>query len=497
MERPSLDQLFNPTGSPQKTGASAFSASTSPVNTSERPSLDQLFSPEKYPTNTPTQNVSTTSEPTSIMQDIGTSAKKTFIDPFTSRFGNIDYNNQGIASNVLQSVGAIAGGVTDLFGTGLVEAGKLVLPKQAEDVIGGVASKTGEVLSSAVPDSLKSWAEAHPEAAANLGSIVDIASIVPLGKAVGAAKTALKVGDEAGVLAKAETAAQRIAQPSKPELFNAKNAVDAILSIDTNGIKTYSGLKTPLQAQNNIDLAKVTSELLKDTTKYGIESFEITKSGIKFNPVKDAMTSLKELGQKTADTDLLTEIRPFEIKLAKREMVQNDVNELSKIIGRKQNAFKQSGELLKGTNAIKAENTRRALKDIARTDIPEEVANLDKSVSDRINLVNRMDNISNAVGREMQRAENLNILQKGIRFSAKTADLLSGRVVSTILNQLKSSSRLSAVEIEKELVKNLKKIQEINRLKDANKMQEYLKSIGYFTASQSANNLVEPKESPK
>lgn len=465
-------------------------------NQPKRRSLEEIYGAPQQTNINQSFDQPTVTQPETFLSNLGTSAKETLIDPFTSRFGNIDYNNQSIASNALQTVGAVAGGAVDVLGKGLLGAAKLVTPKPVEQAVGSAVGAVGSGLLSAIPDSAKQsisdWALQHPEAAANLGAIVDIASIIPAGKSASVAKGALKT--DAGVLAKAEQAVQRIAQPSKPELFNSAQAIRALETIPTEQIKTYSQLRTALQSQNTADLAKVTNEISKDTTKYRLRDFEINREGMKFNPVKDALVGLRELAEKTTDTNLMSKVRQFEIKVNTGEMIQNDVNELAKLVGRKINAFKQNGELLKRTNALKAENTRTSLKEIARTGMSPEVAALDKATSDRINFTARMDNIANAVQREINRSPNLNIIQKALGATTGVADFFMGRVMSNVVRALRNSNRLSAVEVEKELAKNLALVRGINKTKDINRVRELLKAAGIFATSQAVNQVNQPEQ---
>lgn len=504
MARRTLEEIYGVNTTQQDT---ADVSSMQIQNQPKRRSLEEIYGIQK-----PTISVSQTAPPTTVkvpfpdtgagpanntfMANLGTSAKEILVDPFTSRFSNIDYGNQNLASNALQTAGAVAGGAVDVIGKGLLGAAKLVTPKPVEEAVGGAVGAISQGVSSAIPEETKqalvSWAEQHPEAAANLGAVVDIASIIPVGKAATVTKSALKT--EAGVLAKAEQAVQRIAQPSKPELFNSAQAIRGLETIPTEKIKTYSQLRESLQAQNTTDLAKVTSEISKDTTKYRLPDFQIEKEGMKFNPVKDALVGLRELAEKTTDTSLMSKVRQFEIKVNTGKMVQNDVNELAKLVGSKMNAFKQNGELLKRTNALKAENTRASLKDIARTGMSPEVAALDKAISDRIVFTSRMDNIANAVQREINRSPNLNIFQKAVGATERVADLFTGRVFSSILRELRNSNRLSAVEIEKELAKNLALVREINSTKDVNRIKELLKAAKLFTAGQVVNQVNQPEQ---
>ncbi len=426
-------------------------------------------------------------------QSIGASIEKNLFDPFSERFKKIDYGNQGLLSNVLQSVGAVAGGALDVAGNVAMGAVKAVTPDPVEDLVGGAIQKGGEAIASLIPEekarAFKDWADRHPEAAANLGSVIDIASIVPAVKGISAARKVTSLADEAGDLARASEAAQRIAQPSRPDLFRPKTVISAVNNLPDVEIKTYKQFRDVLDKQNTSDLEIISNQLKKDTTKYRLENFEINRKGFKFNPVNDALVGLRELAEKTSDSELYEKVREFDNLVKSGQMTQFDVNELAKVLGTKKNAFAQNGQLLKRTSAVKAENTRSELKQVARTGMPEQIAQLDKMVSDRINLATTFRSAANAVERELQKAQKLNIFQKIINFGAETADLFMGRLLSNVIRQMKTSGRLKPSEIEAELSKNIKTIQDIVNKKDVNKMKEFLNSIGYFSTA----NVISPQ----
>lgn len=508
MTRPSLQEIYNSTSGntansmPVSNSYTPTSTGTQPVQPSQgmggKPSLSEIYnkyqSESPQPTNVQSQVPTPQPAPTSLMGDIGTSLKENIIDPFTSRFSNIDYNNQNFGSNILQSVGALAGGAVDVAGKALVEGAKVFTPKPVEQMVGNTVDAFGQGISSAIPDSTKqaiaNWASQHPEAAANLGAFVDIASIIPVGKAVSATKTALGVGIGKEV---AETSASRILQATKPTLEKTQTAVKAYTDIPLNEVRTYSDLEKVLQKKNSTDLAEVTSKLSKDTTPYRLQNFEVNKNGIKFNPVSDAIKTLHSLAVNTSDSKLMGELNRFGtvtksgVKLSTDTIIKNDVNELAKLMGKYANSFKDAGGLLKGEKYIKAENIRKELKNIARTGMSKDVADLDMAVSNRIEVAKLATRMSQKVANELNKAEQVGVFKKLIGFGLKTTDLLSGRILSTAIRELTRRGTLSAVELEKELVKNLKTIQQINKLKDVNKAKEFLKGMGYFGASQVIN----------
>lgn len=91
--------------------------------------------------------------------------------------------DQNIASRILQTGGAIAGGLGDIIGKGLE-----LIPgvKQLENLIGeGVGSLAKTEVGQSVMKSVKEFSEAHPELAKDIGAGFNIVTAIPIFKALG------------------------------------------------------------------------------------------------------------------------------------------------------------------------------------------------------------------------------------------------------------------------------------------------------------------------
>lgn len=431
--------------------------------------------------------------PQSATQAVGQAVKENLIDPFAERFSAIDYKNQGLGSNILQSAGAVVGGGLDVVGTGLYGAAELVAPETTKDVSGGI-SNVVKAIGSSVPQEvisgLSNWATQHPEAVGNLNALLELSAVVPAGKGIGALKT---VTTETNAAKKINELAQRVAQPTKE--FKIPSVETTLKTINPSKINTYKELSTTLEASIDSDLSKVTAELLKDTTKYRLENFNLDKGfGVKTNPVKDAIDSLEELGQKTSNTNLLLEVGQIKTKLAKGEFTQNDVNELAKKLGTYKNGFSQSGELLKNTNAIKAENTRKQLKEFARDGMSKDVRDLDIKASNAIVTKELSDRMANLVRVRLQKSRDTGLLQKALGTAVDLTDSLTARIVSTTIRRFaQRSTSLNPIEIEKELQRNLKLIESYSKTNNVNEFKKFLKGIGFIGTSQAVTNTASPQ----
>lgn len=432
--------------------------------------------------------------PQSATGAVGQAAKETLVDPFAERFGAIDYKNQGLGSNILQSAGAVVGGGLDVAGAGLYGAAEFIAPETTKTVTGGVSNivkAIGSSIPQEVVSGLSNWATQHPEAAGNLNALLELSAIVPAGKGIGALKT---VTTEATAAKKINQLSQRVAQPTKE--FKIPSVETTLKTLNPTGIKTYKELSETLDRSISQDLQRVTTELLKDTTKFRVENFELNKGfGVKINPVKDAIESLEELGQKTSNTNLLLEVNQFKNKLNAGEFTQNDVNELAKKLGSNKNGFSQSGELLKNTNAIKAENTRKELKALARTGMSKEVRDLDIKASNAIITKELSDRMANLVRVRLQKANDIGLFQKALGSILDVTDSLTARIVSTTIRKFaQRSTSLNPIEIERELQRNLKLIESYSNTNNVAEFKKFLKGFGFLGASQAITDIASPQK---
>lgn len=122
----------------------------------------------------------------------------------SSAFGKSSRNEQNPLSTSIQAVGAGAGLLGDILFQGL----KAITPDPVEEAVeAGIKKVTSQPSVQNIMSSVNKWAVQHPEAAANLGSILDIAAVAPLGKV--AQVGARAVG--AGARATGRTAGQGLA----------------------------------------------------------------------------------------------------------------------------------------------------------------------------------------------------------------------------------------------------------------------------------------------
>ena len=425
-----------------------------------------------------------------MINNTASGIKKDVVDPFTSRFGAINTKTQNPASDVLQGAGAIAGGIMDVAGTGIKDAYKTVIPQSVQDTVSSVGGKLlanantpnkGDIATGVKETTPIDWAgkyadfkKNHPEFAANLEASGNIASIFPVGKAFDALK-GIELASDASKGAKALSTTGKIVQGATEDQGPALETLKSLNT--TKGIKTYSDLSKAIQGKINDNLTKVSTELSKDKTGYGLSDFNrypgksgnaIIKAGgtgIKTNFVGDAMNSLKDLAIKTKDTKLATTLQGLVQKLNTKAFTKNDVNELAKLFGKSESAFGKSGDMLKGTSAQLRENIRKGLKDLAREGMDPSIKKLDELTGKSIDTKALIDKVSESVNAAMQKATQKGFLAKTTGLGVNLADKLSGNIVSSTIRGLAKmgETKVTSVELENALKKNLKTIENLTK----------------------------------
>lgn len=209
-----------------------------------------------------------------------------------------------VISGALQAGGAIAGGLTGLLNdaaTHLPVVGGLI--KGAEGIVGqgiGAAAQTGP--GQAVTGLIQAFQQAHPEASADIGSAVNIASLLPIGEGLGAAAKGASeaipaatraLADSGGVVG--DIAKQRLTSQAldmlSPEKATLKATKDAI---KTGRVATGGGLSGRISIepeQKLINAAEATGGLVGKTAS---ETATNVEGGIG-DTAKELRTKLKNM----------------------------------------------------------------------------------------------------------------------------------------------------------------------------------------------------------
>jgi hypothetical protein len=346
-------------------------------------------------------------------------------------------------------------------------------------------------------DKLDSWATTHPEAARNLSNLLTVGTAAlggeagadkPVGSIEGIKSGATDLGQ--GIKETAQSVSSKVADTTGNIAGKIKEGVSpsyspsettgkiiqgatedipsaqrALSSLDTRGVKTYSDLQKRIDAEIKTLAPQVDKELLRNPLNgKSVKSFEQTigegKSGVKVNYVDQGIKDLRDFFEKTNDAKGLAKINQIENNSKIKGLNYKDINDLAKLHGQTIKAFNANGEAASGLSKQAAENTRKGLKSLARSGLGgEESKALDAKLTDLYDTKSLIDNMVEKVNSASQKTPKQGVIPKTVGKAVKGIDTLSGgsiRAVGKAMGNAGASGALSPVEIEAELVKNLK-----------------------------------------
>lgn len=249
--------------------------------------------------------------------------------------------DQGIQSKAFQTVGQVAGGIGDIA-TETVKAGFQSLPQGVQDVTksAGVAvlnTAPGKVAIDALQGGMETWErfkEADPETAKNVEAVLNIASILPIGKAgqLGA-KGVVKAGETGLEIAgKTKGAVKKLVGTAEltPEQTIAKAIEDA-----TPSYEALSKSKKAKANQSMVEEGKFLEGRKFKPTKLQKEAGQELANVPGYNPAATALEKFKLVSRevKKQAIDLDDALGAEKIIVPKREVAKRINDRLKKIPG--------------------------------------------------------------------------------------------------------------------------------------------------------------------
>jgi len=443
-------------------------------------------------------------EPTNFMGKVGGIASE--------RLNNIKniYTKDSVTSPVnlaassmergLRTTGQVVAGVGDIIGAGIGSAAST-----ANDLTGG---SLGEVAKSGISKILDTeagkqglefakmgmekygaWKQANPNAAADLEAVVNIASIIPVGKVLGITgstaktlatetaqgaktlvkeapalvKTTTKVIQDIGKAPKTlEKAVGEIAQGTTETINPVKTALSVV---DTSKVNTYSDLLGQINKTIPDLVTKVDNELLKDSTKYSLSDLTVkksTKAGTEVvsDYVTKGLKELKDYYTSIGDDVAKADIEDLITRANTEGLTRKEVNDIARLHGKELSAYNANGQLSSGLTKQAAENTRKGLKEVARQGLGgKEAKMLDEQLSALFDTQNLIEKNVEKVNKLQQTIQERGLVEKiGYNFS-KYADILTGGsirgLVGGILPRGVGNKTMNALDLEEALRSNL------------------------------------------
>jgi hypothetical protein len=458
-------------------------------------------------------------------------------DSFSRSSSMFDVTGQGPQETALQVAGQGAGLVNDVIGAGMSAVGE-GLNKIKPGLTGDIAKSAANAIipgSSHAVDILKtpvgqqglekikggmemysSWRKENPRAAADLEGVVNIAGLLPTGKA---GEIGIKaVGEGAEAAAKAakgiaetgfkttqratEKVMKKVGTPAptplkaageilQGETDDVARGVKGLSTLDTEGVKTFKDLGVKIKSKITELARQVDDDLNLDETKTILDNLGTsakTKAGtvVTTNPVKTALGQLEELYIKTGDAVGAQDIKEL-LQTAKASgLTKAEVNDIARLYGQEfgEKAFSKMGDPLTSVNAQMYENTRKSLKEVARAGIGGEAAkSADAAMSTLYDTQRMVKKNIEAVNKLQQRIRERGLLEKIGHGVAKYGDLLTGGTVRGFIGGLLPRGAgykiMNALDLEESLAKNLKILQDAIKSNSDKEIEKILKNLSF------------------
>lgn len=264
---------------------------------------------------------------------------------------------------------------------------------------------------------------------------------------------------------KAETAIGRVLQG---EIDDIEKAKQVFKDIDTSDIKTYQDAVDTVTAKEKALVDAKNKALAQDRVQYTPERLTITtKSGAKHNFVDDAIDQLEAQYRAINDVDKLEEIYRFRNSYEAGRVTAQDIDQLAVRHGQDLSGFNASGELASGLKKQASENTRKGLKETSRQLFGNPlIKEADTELSNTIRIRELLEAQKDKVFADKQKVVKLGLGGRATRTILDLLDKISLGSVRGGLSLLdgriqKDVTRLSNIDLEKQLAKNFKLIDEV------------------------------------
>jgi hypothetical protein len=263
----------------------------------------------------------------------------------------------------------------------------------------------------------------------------------------------------------------RIIQGKPEDIAQAKRALS---TIDTTHINSFKGLGEAMNDQVGILSTKLDEILEAETGTFSRQELanriNVEKSGVKStvfqNSVDDALVQLQDFYNKTGNVVEAEKINILKGKLDSDGLNLKEINDIARQHGRDLNAFNASGELASGLSKQSAESTRKGLKTTVRDRIEGELPKaLDSQISDLLQTSVLVGKMEEKVNNLFQKVKKRGLLKRiaqsvGTGFDVATFGTVSG-FVSRLLPSQVGLKTMNALDIESELMKNLKTLDKL------------------------------------
>lgn len=268
---------------------------------------------------------------------------------------------------------------------------------------------------------------------------------------------------------------------------NIGNLDTALKDIDVKGIKTQEQFSGALDAKIRNKSNELDIKLGENKNLYTIDNLEIPvkvgESTVKHNFVKDSIAQLKDHYSSINDVASLEKISQLEKKAASEGLSVKEINNLAKEQGSAIDSFKRNGDLASSNKAQAAENTRTGLKNTGRQLYNDPVyAEIDNELANTMKVKKLVDKQVEAVNALKQKSIDLKWTQKTATKIGKVLDVVTGGSLKGMLKgigmRVDEGAISNALQIEKNLNKNLVQFEKLSKAKTEAEVNVILNSDG-------------------
>jgi hypothetical protein len=284
----------------------------------------------------------------------------------------------------------------------------------------------------------------------------------------------------------------------------------SIREIDAKGINDYSDLirafndKVGVLAQKSDQItgskpSPIPMRMWATKTRVG-------DTVIKQNPVTDSLNHLEEVYRKTnmpAEAERIVQLRNTANSIG---LNPTQVNQIAREYGLEfgQKAFSKTGEPLTGVNARAFENTRKSLKQAILRQVDDPAfLETDRAMSDFIRLRSLSKNVNEKVNQLRGRTQKRSLGEQAGRALFNLIDALTfrgaGGFIRAVMPRGAGFKVMNAIDLEKNLQKNIKQLQKVLDAKDDRSILQAIKGMPTLTRTPQSQTQVKSQSvsSPK
>lgn len=267
--------------------------------------------------------------------------------------------------------------------------------------------------------------------------------------------------------AKLPTPVEAVKQVIQGKTKDVVSGVKGLKEVSTEGVKKYSQLATKVDDAIK-NLSKKVDDALDNKVPVQLKKLSLsgtTTAGKKVvvDYVSRGLGHLKEVYKAIGDDIASKNIDELVKKARNVGLTRKEVNDLARTYGMEfgEKAFGKTGEALTSVNAKMFENTRKALKIVARQGMKGGKAEvIDKSISALFRVKKLVANNAEAVNKLAQKIQERGLLEKIGYQVTKAADVLTGGTLRGVMGGLLPRGVgykvMNALDLEKVLERNLK-----------------------------------------